>query len=134
MLQLVAPRDQEALLLMFRPKSASPGEKVIRVGDRGDAMYFLSSGAVEVRVNGRTIRLEAGAFFGEMALLTGERRTADVIAVDFCQFLVLDRRDFNLFMARHPAVRAAVAGIAEERRTMNLAPPVGGAPVDDGTG
>jgi CPA2 family monovalent cation:H+ antiporter-2 len=133
-LQLVAPRDQEALLLMFRPKSASPGEKVIRVGDRGDAMYFLSSGAVEVRVNGRTIRLEAGAFFGEMALLTGERRTADVIAVDFCQFLVLDRRDFNLFMARHPAVRAAVAGIAEERRTMNLAPPVGGAPVDDGTG
>ncbi|MBI2735075.1 MAG: cation:proton antiporter [Rhodospirillales bacterium] len=122
-LQLVDRRDQDALLLMFRPKSASPGDKVIRRGDRGDAMYFISSGAVEVKVDDhRTIRLEPGAYFGEMALLTGERRTADVIAVDFCQFLVLERRDFNQFMARHPALRAAVAGIAEERRTMNLAP------------
>ena len=130
-LQLVERRDQEALLLMFRPKSASPGEKVIRRGDRGDAMYFISSGAVEVKVDdSRTVRLEAGAYFGEMALLTGERRTADVIAVDFCQFLVLDQRDFNQFMARHPALRAAVAGIAEERRTMNLAPPVDESPAD----
>ena len=46
-----------------------------------------------------------------------------MIAVDFCQFLVLDRRDFNQFMARHPGVRAAVASIAEERQAMNLAPP-----------
>ena len=74
-LQLVERRDQEALLLLFRPKAASPGEKVIRRGDRGDAMYFISSGAVEVRVDdSRTVRLEAGAYFGEMALLTGERR------------------------------------------------------------
>ncbi|CAN5914861.1 hypothetical protein BH11PSE3_BH11PSE3_31790 [soil metagenome] len=123
-LQLVERKDQDALLLMFRPKSALPGEKVIRSGDRGGAMYFLSVGAVEVQVNDRTIQLDAGAFFGEMALLTGERRTADVIAVDFCEFLVLDRRDFNQFMARHPAVRAAVAGIAEERRLMNLASPI----------
>ena len=123
MLQLVERQEQESLLLMFRPKSASPGDRVIRTGDRADGMYFISSGAVEVHVADRVIRLEAGAYFGEMALLTGERRTADVIAVDFCQFLVLDRRDFNQFMARHPGVRAAVASIAEERQAMNLAPP-----------
>ncbi|TBR27845.1 MAG: cyclic nucleotide-binding domain-containing protein, partial [Reyranella sp.] len=123
MLQLVERQDQESLLLMFRPKSASPGDRVIRRGDRADGMYFISSGAVEVHVADRVIRLEPGAYFGEMALLTGERRTADVIAVDFCQFLVLDRRDFNQFMARHPGVRAAVASIAEERQAMNLAPP-----------
>jgi CPA2 family monovalent cation:H+ antiporter-2 len=131
-LQLVERRDQEALLLLFRPKSGSPGEKVIRRGDRGDAMYFISSGAVEVKVDdNRTIHLGPGDYFGEMALLTGERRTADVVAVDFCQFLVLDRREFNQFMARHPALRAAVAGIAEERRTMNLAPPIGESPVEE---
>ena len=55
-----------------------------------------------------------------MALLSGERRTADVIAVDFCQFLVLDRRDFNLFMSRHPKLRAAVSSKAKERREMNV--------------
>jgi CPA2 family monovalent cation:H+ antiporter-2 len=125
-LSLVGRHDQESLLLMFRPKSASPGERVIRRGDRADSMYFISSGAVEVKVAGRTIRLEPGSYFGEMALLTGERRTADVIAVDFCQFLVLDRRDFNQFMARYPAVRAAVSEIAAQRREMNLAPPEDG--------
>ena len=124
-LSLATRQDQEALLLMFRPKSASPGDRVIRRGDRADGMYFISSGAVEVQVNDRTIRLEPGAYFGEMALLSGERRTADIVAVDFCQFLVLDRRDFNQFMSRHPAVRAAVAAIAEQRREMNLAPPDG---------
>ncbi len=122
-LRLVERGDLDALLLMFRPKSASPGDKVIRQGARGDGMYFIASGAVEVRVDDRIFRLEPGALFGEMALLTGEPRTADVVAVDFCQFLVLDRRDFNQFMARYPALRAAVASIAEERRAMNLSPP-----------
>jgi CPA2 family monovalent cation:H+ antiporter-2 len=125
-LQLVEQRDQEALLLLFRPKSASPGEKVIRHGDRADGMYFISSGAVEVKVNGRSIPLAPGDFFGEMALLSGGRRNGDVVAVDFCQFQVLERRDFNLFTARHPALRSAITSVAEERRTMNLAPPVDG--------
>ena len=106
---------------MFRPRSASPGERIIRHGDRADAMYFIASGGVEVRLNNREIRLEAGDFFGEMALLTGERRTADVIAIDFCQLLVLSRRDFNQFMARHPAVRAVVANVAQVGIRFNAA-------------
>jgi CPA2 family monovalent cation:H+ antiporter-2 len=131
-LQLVSQRDQESLLLMFRPKSASPGDKVIREGTRATGMYFISAGAVEVEVAARTIRLEAGDIFGEMGLLTGDRRTATVIAVDFCEFLVLERRDFNQFMARHPTLRAAVASIAEERRAMNVAPVAARAePVDE---
>jgi CPA2 family monovalent cation:H+ antiporter-2 len=130
-LQLVAGHDLDSLLLMFRPQAASPGNKVIRQGTRGTGMYFITSGAVEVALPGRRIRLEAGDFFGEMALLSGERRTADVIAVDFCQLLVLDRRDFNQFMAHHPTLRTAVAAIAEKRRTMNQASPFGTAPADD---
>jgi len=110
----------EELLLLFRPASASPGDKVIRAGERGDAMYFIAAGAVEVRLPGKAILLEAGAFFGEMALLSGGLRTADVIAVDFCQFLKLDRRDFNIFMARHPRLRAAVSDMARERKQMNI--------------
>jgi len=129
-LQLVEAREQEALLLLFRPKSASPGDKVIRHGDRADGMYFISSGAVEVKVKGRSIPLGPGDFFGEMALLSGGRRTGDVVAVDFCRFLVLERRDFNQFTARHPALRAAITSVAEERRTMNLAPPVDDTPAD----
>ncbi len=113
--------DQEELLLLFVPKAASPGERVVRVGEKGDAMYFVVSGTVEVDVNGPPVKLKAGSFFGEMALLTGAPRTADVTAVDYCNFLVLSSRDFRLFMARHPAVRAAVEAMAEERLAMNRA-------------
>ncbi|RZS79598.1 Kef-type potassium/proton antiporter (CPA2 family) [Phyllobacterium myrsinacearum] len=110
---------QEELLLLFKPKSASPGERIIRIGDRGDGMYFIASGAVEVQLDSEPVRLEPGAFFGEMALLSGGRRTADVVAIDFCEFLVLDRRDFNVFMSRHPTLRAAVSTMARERAEMN---------------
>jgi CPA2 family monovalent cation:H+ antiporter-2 len=112
--------SQEELLLLFRPKSALPGERVMRKGDRGDGMYFLSSGAVEVQLPGEPIRLEPGAFFGELALLRGGRRTADVVAVDFCQFFVLERRDFNMFTAKHPTLRQAVSEMARERTEMNV--------------
>lgn len=113
--------DQEELLLLFVPKAASPGDRIVRVGEKGDAMYFVVSGTVEVDVNGTAVQLGAGSFFGEMALLTGDPRTADVTAVDYCNFLVLSRRDFRLFMSRHPAVRAAVQAMAEERLAMNRA-------------
>jgi CPA2 family monovalent cation:H+ antiporter-2 len=116
----VDEKSQEELLLLFRPKSASPGARVVRIGDRGDGMYFIASGAVEVQLESDAVRLEAGSFFGEMALLSGGRRTADVIAVDFCQFLVLERRDFHVFMSRHPALRTAVSNMARERAEMNL--------------
>ncbi|MFK0161575.1 cation:proton antiporter [Rhizobium sp. NPDC090279] len=110
----------EELLLLFRPRSASPGDRVIRTGDRGDSMFFIASGAVEVQLEDDEIPLGAGAFFGEMALLTGARRTADVVAVDFCQLFVLERRDFNLFMSRHPQLRAAVSRMARERQESNV--------------
>ena len=121
LLKLIGPDEQEELLLLFRPRSASPGERVMRTGDRADGMYFIAAGAVEVRVGGRSIKLEAGSFFGEMALLSGSRRTADIIAVDFCEFLMLERRDFNLFMSRHTNLREAVDQMARERIEANRA-------------
>lgn len=112
----------EEILLLFGPRTATPGERIIRTGDRGDAMYFVVSGTVEVQVKGRKVALlEAGSYFGEMAVLTGERRTADVTAVDYCQLLVLTRRDFNVFMSHHPELRVAMNDMAEKRRAQNAA-------------
>ncbi|WP_334173991.1 cation:proton antiporter [Pseudoxanthobacter sp.] len=121
MLADLSQHDQEELLLLFRPRQASPGKRVIRKGDRADGVYFIAAGAVEVTVDGRAVRLEAGSFFGEMALLDGARRMADVTALDFCQFLVLEPRDFAQFTARHPAVRIAIAAMARKRHAANAA-------------
>jgi len=118
-LNLVSRNDREELLFLFRPKSAVPGERVIRRGDRPDGMYFISSGAVEVSVGDQKIRLDPGTFFGEMALVDDARRNADVTAIDYCEFLFLEKRAFNQFMARHPALRSAVSEMADQRRAMN---------------
>ncbi|MBP7337208.1 cation:proton antiporter [Niveispirillum sp.] len=113
--------ELERLLLMFRPAAAVPGERVIRSGDPADGMYFIASGAVEVQLPGHKIKLETGAFFGEMALLSGRRRSADITALDYCQFLILERRDFNQFTRQHGELRGAILEMANQRRKMNQA-------------
>jgi K+:H+ antiporter len=115
---------REELLLLFHPRTASPGERVIRKGDRPDAAYFITEGMVEVAVPGREVRLGLGDFFGEMALLSGERRVADVTAIDFCKFLTLKRRDFLSFVNRQPELRARLDEITA-RRTAETAESVG---------
>ena len=114
------PDERVELLALFKPRSAAPGERVIRSGEVGTEMFFISSGAVEVSVAGRNIQLGPGDLFGEMALLTGELRTADVTAIDYCLFLTLGATDFQQFVSRHPHVRARLHEIAAERAQMNL--------------
>jgi CPA2 family monovalent cation:H+ antiporter-2 len=115
--------QREVLLLHFESRRAQPGERVIRAGDKADAIYFISSGEVEVTPRGRQekIKLGPGSFFGEMALLSGEPRSADVTALDFSQFLTLSRRDFRRFLKKHPSMRDEIVGRAGERGAMNRA-------------
>ena len=116
------PGALEELPTYFRAKRAAPGQRLIRAGDRADALYFISSGAVEVSVAARKIRLGPGDFFGEMGLLSGDRRSADVTAVDYCDLLILDQQDFKQFVAKYPALRAQLDQMAAQRAAMNRQP------------
>jgi len=112
--------EREELLTLFRPRAALPGERIIRKGDRADAAFFISSGSVEVDVEGGApIQLGAGEFFGEMALLSGMRRSADVTAIDYSQLLVLNQREFRRFLAKYPTLRARIDEVAAQRAEMN---------------
>ena len=117
----LTPEQREVLLLHFTTRRAQPGERLIRAGEKADVIYFISSGEVEVVPRGRQekIKLQAGSFFGEMALLSGEPRSADVTALDFCKFLTLSRRDFNRFLKKHPTMREQILYRAAERDGMN---------------
>ena len=82
------------------------GEIICRQGDPGDEMYIIQSGAVEVssRHDGRKVVLtilEKEEFFGEMALLSGGRRSADITALDYSRFAMLSGRDFHRFLRRY---------------------------------
>jgi monovalent cation:H+ antiporter-2, CPA2 family len=107
------------LVTLFKPRTAQPGNRLIRKGDAANEVFFISAGAVEVSIADRKIKLGPGDFFGEMGLLSGAPRNADVTAIDYCQLLVLERRDFLDFIARHPELRAKIGTIATEREAQN---------------
>jgi CPA2 family monovalent cation:H+ antiporter-2 len=111
----LTPEQREVLLLHFVPRTAEPGERIIRRGDAADSVYFISQGEVEVAVADRQIRLGAGEVFGEMALLSGQPRSADVTALDYSTFAVLSERDFRQLLRKYPDIRAQLTSLAAQR-------------------
>ncbi len=107
------------LARLFRPRLLVPDEVVIRKGERGNAMFLISSGAVEVVLPHERVRLGSGDFFGEMALLSRRRRQADVVALGYCRVLVLSAADFRRFLRAYPRAKAEIDRIAEERTRAN---------------
>ena len=94
---------------------------VVRRGDAGDSMFFISSGEVEVRLpNGGSVRLGEGAFFGEMALLERQPRSASVATTKPTTLLVLYASDFYETAAHIPQLAEAVEVEARRRREENL--------------
>ena len=121
-LDLLAALEQAQLdrvAKLLRPRFTVPNERIIRAGDRGDAVFFIASGAVEVRLPARRVRLGSGEFFGEMALLTGRPRQADVVALSYCRLLVLRKADFDRFIAANPDAGAVINRVAQARLAMN---------------
>jgi len=118
----LSAEQREVLLLHFETRRVQPGERVIRAGDKANNVYFISSGEVEVTPRGgnESIKLGPGAVFGEMALLTGAPRSADVTALDYSKFLTLSRRDFRQLLKKYPLIRDQVVAQASERGAMNV--------------
>ena len=88
---------------------------IIRKGQTGDCMYFIASGEVEVDLPGKKVALGEGAFFGEMALLGNNLRSANITTTRVSQLLVLDLVDFRLLMARHPDIAETIDAEAKRR-------------------
>ena len=76
------------------------GDSIVKTNDPGDALFVVRSGKVKVSLLGKNGKelildfLESGDFFGEMSLVDGEPRSADVICMNKCTVLRLDRREF----------------------------------------
>jgi len=93
-----------------------PNDFIIRQGEYGDCMYFLSSGDVEVLVGDQKVaQLGAGSPFGEAALLQGEKRNASVRALSYCDVYRLSRTDFDTLRGKYPEFDARVRKILEDR-------------------
>ncbi len=111
----LAPHRIEKVVQLLKPRLVIPGETIIRKGEAGNAMYFISNGCVEVDLHPEPAHLGSGQFFGEIALVKDYKRTADVTALGFCDLLVLYVKDFHKLLADNPEIRETINRVAEER-------------------
>jgi small-conductance mechanosensitive channel len=107
----------------------APGEMVIRAGDPGSSMFVVHNGRVRVQVNEngrpRTVAtLNEGDFFGEMALFTGEPRTANVVALEETEVLEIGFAAMKQVFDTNPNLVESLSFIMAERR-QGLAPQTG---------
>ena len=104
------------IVQLLRPMVFLPDDYIIRQGEYGDCMYFLSNGDVEVLVNGvRVASLGQGSPFGETALIQGEKRMASIRALSYCDVYKLSKADFDALRGRYPDFDAQVKKVVEER-------------------
>jgi uncharacterized membrane protein len=105
--------DNEAaneLCHLLESLDCKAGTSLFRAGEEGDAMYLIEQGKVRICVqatDGREVtltELERGDFFGEMALLDGQRRSADAIVAEDSRLAVLSREHFLSFVRSSPNV------------------------------
>jgi voltage-gated potassium channel len=107
---------------LLQSRSVPKGDVIVRRGERADAMYFIVSGEVEVEIKkGDHPRLESGEFFGEIAILTEELRSATVRAVKNTQLLVLQAHDLERLMDRVPEIGARLRQVARDRAPHRVA-------------
>lgn len=97
--------------------SYAGGETIIQEGAAGESMFIVYSGEVVVRAGDEEVaRLGAGDFFGEMALLTGERRAADVVAAGDVMVVEITRDALQPILTDNPELAAAISARVMERR------------------
>src|SRR5437773_7820218 len=101
------------------------GETVFHLGDPGDALFVVMSGSIKITLPADTgdeailATLRPGDFFGELALLDGEPRSATATAVEPTETMSLPRDLFRELLDRHPSLRDAVfAAVAGQLRRL----------------
>ncbi|MFT7618881.1 MAG: hypothetical protein ACI97A_002529 [Planctomycetota bacterium] len=112
------PALRNVLLMSLRTQVIAPGVAIAREGERGEEIYFISRGTLEiVREQDETAYgvLEDGDYFGHMSLLLRERRTATVRATTFCDVFVLSRDDFERIKTEYSEFRDVLKAVSAEK-------------------
>jgi CRP-like cAMP-binding protein len=98
------------------------GRDLIDQGSFPHEFMVIESGTAEVLVDGEHVAdLGEGDFFGEMALLVEQRRTATVTATSDLRVIVMHERDFRAMEDEMPGVAARIKGVMDERRKSDAA-------------
>lgn len=121
--------EREALAATMAEVVLAPGEAVMRRGEQGDSLFLLAEGVLEVRIanaDGAEVpvdRLHPGAVFGEMSLLTGQPRSATILALTDALAFRLTREDIDPVLRARPALLEGLTAIMAARQARNRVVP-----------
>ena len=109
----------------MRERIFQEGETLIQLGDDGDSMFILCEGLLEVRIafreghTERVARLQAGMFFGEMSALTGEPRSALVVAATDALVFEISKDHLAALILSRPELAEMIAQAVTDRKLRN---------------
>ena len=114
------PAELEQLKSQAVHKHYKKGETIFKEGDAADFIYFVESGDVGISVQKFTKEEEIstlgpGEYFGEMAVLYKNRRTATVVAREDTELLSIEHADFMKLMVSHPVLALRINEILANR-------------------
>ena len=102
---------------LLRPRVFLPGEFIIRQGEYGDCMYFLTSGEVRILIGDKEVtRLGPGSPFGETALVENLHRNASVVSTSYSTGYQLSKDDFDELRSKYPAFDEQVRAVVAKRK------------------
>jgi len=110
--------DEElaASAAMFEPIRRMAGERVTKEDDFGYSLFLVLSGSLSVDAGGTVLaEISAGDCFGEVSLVTGEKRNATVTALETCDLAKIMTWDFAELTAKDPELARRIKAIADER-------------------
>jgi CRP-like cAMP-binding protein len=100
------------------------GYEIIHQGEPGDAFYLIAAGKVSITVKrgfktSKVAELGVDDFFGEMALISNEPRSATVTAEEISELFVLQRKDFDQILMKNPAIAIEIRKAFLDRKAKN---------------
>jgi CRP-like cAMP-binding protein len=121
----MGPESFQAMLHSLTVLRLKEGQFVVRQGDAGDSLFLVAGGELRVVVNTPAgpkdvARLFENTLFGEMALITGQPRTASVVAAGEADVIGVSKAALGNVMAKLPAISAVLDRFSRERLIKNL--------------
>lgn len=109
-MQNLSEREKQAIIPFLQPVFAQPGEILCQEGEPGDHFYMVVHGEADVIKGQKLVNtMRSGEIFGEMSLLTGEPRSATVIARTPMELYKLNQKDFNNVLTLSPHLAWAIS-------------------------
>lgn len=126
-LSIFSPLSSEEISKLAEAAKArvyAPGEVIVRAGQEGNSMFVIKRGSVNVQIVENKLQkvvntLVENDFFGEMSLLTGEPRSATVVAAEETEVLQIRKNALKPILETNPKLVESFGEIIEERKVTN---------------